>query len=213
MTYAQIQERVLKLLNRHSMAGSLIPTSYNNQQDYLNRIPSLVNDAMMEIATTARKIPAVLDLAELEGEDLGETRRYALPEDFYQFRTGDTLLRTRSGQTLHTNRYALQGRNYLLVPAAELAEGGRYEVGYYRYPALLPDKPAGDTELDNVPEAHDAAAFYTAAFLALHDDDFLFASLYNKYEDKLKKLGPGVSAEVHDLDEAAGMGNYGVYEV
>ena len=213
MTYGQMQSRVLKLLNRESMAGSPVAASYNNQQDYLNRIPALVNDALLEISTTGRKIPAVLELSSLEWEDLGEMRRYTLPEDFYQFRTGDSFLRTAAGQVLHTNRYTLQGRSYLLVPGAEVEEGGSYEIGYYRYPALLPEKPAAETELDNVPETHDAAAFYAAAFLALHDDSFLFASFYNKYEDKLRKMGPGVTAEVHSTDGAQGPGNYGVYEV
>ena len=211
MTYGQIQAQILKLLNRYSMAGKLIPGSYNNQQDYLSRIPGLVNDAMLEIATTTGKIPAVMDLDTLEWEAMGALRRYTLPEDFFQFRSGDSLLRTAGGTVLHTNRYTLQGRSYLLVPPAELDRGGHCELGYYRYPVLLEERPEADTELDNTPETHEAAAFYAAAFLALHDDSYVFARLYDKYEDKLQKLGPGRSAEVRSVEGV--WGNYGIYEV
>ena len=57
MTYEQVKNQTLKLLNQYSVAGNKVEGSYNNQADYLKRIPELVNDAMVEIATTARKIP------------------------------------------------------------------------------------------------------------------------------------------------------------
>ena len=72
MNYGQVRDQVLKLLNQYSVAGDKVDGSYNNQADYLLRIPELVNDAMTEIATTARKIPTVLNLADLYQEDLGK---------------------------------------------------------------------------------------------------------------------------------------------
>ena len=211
MNYGQMEGRVLRLLNQYSVAGAPVASSYNNQQDYLNRIPGLVNDAMMEIATSARKIPALLRLCASDAEDLGQTLRFALPQDFYQFKTGDTFQLTEDGRLLHTNRYGLQGKQYLLVPKAELDPGERVEITYYRYPALLPERPAAETELDNTPETHDAAAFYVAAFLVIHDDSFQFASFYNKYEDKLAKMDRGLSVEMAPWE--AETDNYGVYEV
>ena len=202
MNYGQFKNRVLKLLNQYSVAGQTVAPTYNNQQDYLNRIPSLTNDAMREIAMTARKIPMLLDLATLEPEDLGETLRYELPDDFYAFQSGGTTITTTDGIVLHTNVYSYQGRKYLLVPKRE---DGAYTITYYRYPAMLPDKPDEDTELDNEPDTHDAAAFYVAAFLVIHDDSFLFSSFYNKYEDKLAKTGPGVSTEVKSVGDAYGV--------
>lgn len=207
MTFEQVKNQVLKLLNQYSVAGAVVAPSYNNQQDYLNRIASLANDAMLEIATTARKIPAVLSLADLTGEDYGDFMRYELPEDFYQFKTGDTLV-TDDGRTLHTNRYELQGRKYLLVPKKELEDGASYAITYYRYPKLLSSKPKDDDELDNEPETHYALAFYVAAFLVLDDDSFKFASLYNKYEDKLEKMGAGVSVEAHPVSDVYGFAGY-----
>ena len=198
MTFLQLQNHVLKLINQYSIAGSPVLNSYNNQQDYINRIASLANDAITEIATTARKIPVILDLADLIPEDTGKMLRYELPEDFYQFKTGDTLLTTEEGFVLHTNVYSEQGRKHLFVPKKEIERGNSYTVTYYRYPRLLDaDDPGEDTELDTEPETHYAVAYYVASFLVPDDSAFLCSLLYNKYEDKLAKMGPGVSAEAH----------------
>lgn len=206
MTFEQVQNQVLKLLNQYSVAGALVAPAYNNQQDYLNRVASLANDAVMEIATTARKIPATLDLSTLESEDAGDWVRYELPEDFYQFKTGDTLLTTDDGRLLHTNRYTISGQKYLLVPKREIEEGSSYTITYYRYPRLLSDKPAPTDELDNAPETHYAVPFYVAAFLVIHDDNFLFASFYNKFEDKLAKMSAGLSVEARSVDDVYNFG-------
>lgn len=210
MTFEQVQNQVLKLLNQYSVAGAQVAPSYNNQQDYLNRIASMANDAMVEIATTARKIPAVLDLNTLEGEAYGDFMRYELPEDFYQFKTGDTILTADNGQVLHTNRYAVQGKNYLLIPKRELEDGAAYTITYYRYPKLLPAKPKADDELDNVPETHYAIPFYVAAYLVLADDSFAYAAFYNKYEDKLSKMSPGVSVETRAVGDVYGFNSIDV---
>ena len=201
MTFEQVQNQVLKLLNQYSVAGTLVAPAYNNQQDYLNRVASLANDAVMEIATTARKISATLDLSTLESEDAGDWVRYELPEDFYQFKTGDTLLTTDDGRLLHTNLYTISGKKCLLVPKREIEEGSSYTITYYRYPQLLGDKPAPTDELDNAPETHYAVPFYVAAFLVIHDDSFLFASFYNKFEDKLAKMSAGLSVEARSVDD------------
>lgn len=206
MTFEQVQNQVLKLLNQYSVAGALVAPAYNNQQDYLNRVASLANDAVMEIATTARKIPATLDLSTLWSEDAGDWVRYELPEDFYQFKTGDTLLTTDDGHLLHTNRYTISGQKYLLVPKREIEEGSSYTITYYRYPRLLSDKPAPTDELDNAPETHYAVPFYVAAFLVIHDDNFLFASFYNKFEDKLAKMSAGLSVEARSVDDVYNFG-------
>ena len=206
MTFEQVQNQVLKLLNQYSVAGTLVAPAYNNQQDYLNRVASLANDAVMEIATTARKISATLDLSTLESEDAGDWVRYELPEDFYQFKTGDTLLTTDDGRLLHTNHYTISGKKYLLVPKREIEEGSSYTITYYRYPQLLVDKPAPTDELDNAPETHYAVPFYVAAFLVIHDDSFLFASFYNKFEDKLAKMSAGLSVEARSVDDVYNFG-------
>lgn len=200
MNYGQVKKAVLQLLNQYSIAGTQVPGSYNNQQDYILRIPALVNDAVMEIATTARKIPATLQLGDLPRVELGKEVEYRLPADFYQFVSG-SVVRTVDGRVLHTNLYAQKERKYLRVPKDE---AGSYEVSYYRYPMLLGDSPADTDELDNEPETHYAIPFYVAAHLVVHDEAFLYQVFYNKYEDKLAKMNSGLSAEVRSVDDSYG---------
>lgn len=197
MNYGQVRDQALKLLNQYSIAGTKVEPDYNNQQDYLSRIPALVNDAMMEIATTSRKIPALLELDGLARWDIGEQVCYELPEDFFQLISGD-IYDTKEGRVAHTNCVRLRGRKCLLVPKQE---AGSYTVGYYRYPALLSDTPADTDELDNEPETHWAIAFYVAAYLVQHDDLSLCALFNNKYEDKLSKLSAGLASESCPTDD------------
>lgn len=198
MNYGQVRGQVLKLLNQYTIAGAQVAGSYNNQQDYLNRIPSLVNDAMMEIATTARKIPTTIRLGELESEDLGREVRYELPKNFYQLVSG-SVVKTHDGRLLHTNCYSEQGRRYLLLPKEE---AGDYSITCYRYPNLLGDNPADTDELDNEPETHYAVAFYVASYLVNYDDMSLSAMFQNAYEDKLAKMSAGITAEVHPVSDS-----------
>lgn len=198
MTFEQVRTATMKLLNQFSVAGDEIDGSYNNQADYLKRIPELVNDAMMEIATTARKIPAVLELKRLYQEDLGHEVRYTLPDDFYQFVSG-SVVKTSDGRMLHTNVYSTQGKKHLILPKDEAKD---YTITYYRYPKLLGDRPEKSAELDNEPETHRAIPYYVAAYLVMQDDAFQYASFYNKYEDKLAKMGQGIHAEVRIVDDA-----------
>lgn len=198
MTYKWLKNQVLKLLNQYTMAGSPVADLYNNQQDYLERIPSLANDAIMEIATTVRKIQATMDLSMLPSEDLGEQIRYRLPTDFYQFKSGDTVI-TTDGKVLHTNQYSLQGQRFLIVPKDE---DGEYSITYYRYPVLLEEKPADGDELDNAPETHFAVPFYVASFLAAHDEPFLCSLFMNKFTDKLQNMLPDITAEAHATTDA-----------
>ena len=197
MNYGQVKDQILKLLNQYTVAGAKVANSYNNQQDYIERIPTLVNDAMLEIATTARKIPAVLTLSNLPSLEVGEQVRYELPDDFYQFVSG-SVVTTKEGKVLHTNYFTTQGKKTLIVPKAE---AGNYTVEYYRYPTLLPEKPDPAEDLDNEPETHFAIPFYVASFLVSHDDPFLCSLFSNKYADKLVKMGAGVTTEVRPVDD------------
>ena len=39
MTYGEARDKTLQLINSYSLGGRVIESSYNEQQDYLNRIP------------------------------------------------------------------------------------------------------------------------------------------------------------------------------
>ena len=197
MTYGQVKSYILQLLNQETIAGGTVTENYNCQADYLLRIPHLINDAMMEIATTARKIPAVLDLSEIPPEEFGGKLRYQLPDDFYQFKSGGSLQLT-DGRVIRTEVVRMQGGRFLLLP--RWAEG-QVTVEYWRYPHLFSDTPGELDELDNEPETHPAVAYYAAAQMASHDNAFLYASLYNKYEDKLGKMSGGVWCEYGGVED------------
>ena len=191
MTYGYVKNQVLKLLNQYTRAGEAVAETYNNQDDYIKRIPSLVNDALMEISTTVRRIPVVVPLSELTHETKGKQVWYEMPDDFFQLQSGGTV-RTLDGVTLHTRLYSLLGRTYMLVPDFE---DGEYTITYYRYPHLVDDDVTDETELDNTVETHLAIPYYVAGMLAAHDDAFICATLNNAFEDRLAKMAPEITAE------------------
>ena len=198
MTYGQVKSYILQLLNQETIAGGTVADNYNCQADYLLRIPHLINDAMTEIATTARKIPAVLDLSEIPPEEFGDRLRYQLPDDFYQFKSGGSL-QLADGRVVRTEVVRMQGGRFLLLPRRP---AGQVTVEYWRYPHLLSETPDELDELDNEPETHQAVAYYAAAQMASHDNAFLYASLYNKYEDKLEKMSGGVWGDLGGVEDA-----------
>lgn len=200
MNYGQVKTQTLKLMKQYSVAGTEIPASYNNQADYLTVIPGLVNEAMMEIATTVRKIPAVIRLSDLPKEELGKQVRYCMPYDFYQLVSGD-VVKTSNGMLLHTNHFMLQGKTYIVVPACE---DGDYEITYYRYPYLLPDEPSDDAPLDNTVDTHLAIPYYVASKLLMTDDEFQCALCNNTWDEKLRNMQQNISMEVRTVTDVYG---------
>lgn len=75
LTLEQAQNMAIQLMDQYSVAGNLVAQTYNNQKDYLLRVPLLVNDAQNYIATTAKKIPAELRITQavLPNELSGDT--------------------------------------------------------------------------------------------------------------------------------------------
>ena len=202
MKYADIKRAVLSHINQYTMAGAQVAQTYNNQADYLNRIPVLLNEALVNIRTLVKPIPVVLPLE--NGEPYGGMMRYELPTDFWSLRSGGVSV-IRDGKFRKTNQYRLQGKKYILVP-----EDGSYTVEYYRYPVQLPlDNTLTDSyELDEDPEVIQAATYYASAYLVLQEDEFAYATLYNDYESRLGRISPGVTAEVQPIEDS-----YGIWEV
>ena len=209
MTYQECKNQVLKLLNQYTIAGSPVATTYNNQSDYIQRIPSLINDAMMEISTTVRKIEMHYTLSnKLDPVSSPEEYRFQMPANFFQFKSGDSFLAFQ--KTQHFQKYVYRGKDYVILPK-ELVDDDVPIVFYYRYPVLLPEDDASiepDTELDNTLEVHRAIPYYVAGMLAMHDDPFLASSLMNAYEDKLAKMEPQITAETAPVQDAYAFYHY-----
>ena len=198
MKYADIKREVLSHINQYTMAGAVVAPSYNNQADYLNRIPVLVNEALVNIRTLVKPEPVLYPLE--GGEAYGGMVRYRLPEDFWHLCSGGVSV-IRDGKFRRSNDYRVLAGRYLLVP-----EEGRYTAEYFRYPEQLPlDKTlTEDYELREDPEVIQTATYYAAAYLVLQEDEFAFASLYNDYESRLGRISPGITAEVQTVEDAYG---------
>lgn len=204
MKYADIKREVLSHINQYTMAGSQVAPSYNNQADYLNRIPVLLNEALVNIRTLVKPIPVVLPLT--DGEPYGGMIRYELPTDCWAIKTGGVSV-IRDGRFQRTNQYRLQGRKYILIP-----DDGEYTVEYYRYPVQLPlDSTLTDSyEVEEDPEVIQAATYYASAYLVLQEDEFAYATLYNDYESRLGRISPGITAEVQPVEDSYGTWGYEV---
>ncbi len=187
MTYGQVRLAALRLLNAASIGGKEIPPSYNGQADLLKAMPTLVDDAVMQIATTVKKIPAAACLESMDRRTEGGRTLYMLPADCWRLKGGG-LLRAESGERFFGFR--LVG-NSLLLPEAE---SGLW-VEYWRYPGSVGAAPADDTPLDNSPETHTAIPYFVAGQLVMYDDPYRYAALHNEWETRLSRLSEESSAE------------------
>ena len=159
MDYKWARDFTLELINQYSITGSEVEASYNNQADYLRRLPKLLNDAQVYVATNAGKIRTVAALKSLQSRKVGAWFLYQLPEDCWQVCSGG-LIRMDGPVMQRYHRYHLMGDNGIAVPD-EL--DGEMFLEYYRYPVLLGQEPAERTKLDNTVEAQMALPYYVAA--------------------------------------------------
>lgn len=202
MKYKEIRDRSLQLLNQYSIAGSVIEESYNNQQDYLNRIPALVNDAMTYIATTAKRIPAVQEIVLEEVFENHGMYEIPLPVDCYQI-SPSGLLRFVDGRAERCASFRRAGNNLYLPKDAE----GEYALEYYRYPQRLELNPDDDDEIDSRVDAQHAIPFYVAAHIVLHDDPGVRDVLMNEFETRLSRLSEEQYVEQGVVEDVYGWGN------
>ena len=206
MLYSDIKRETLGHINQYSMAGSQVPASYNNQEDYLNRIPILINEGVMNIRTLVKPEPVLYRLT--SGDDYGDMIRYELPDDFWSLKTGGVSVIYRD-HFEKTNQYRLHGKRHILIPQNA---PGSYTVESYRYPNRLPlDKTlTDDFDLDEDIEVIQAATYYAAANLVMLEDEFAYSSLYNDYESRLTRISRGLTAEVQQVYDAYlfNMGGY-----
>lgn len=191
MNYHEAENMVLKLIDRYSVAGTPMALSYNNQADFVAKIPSLLDDALSVIAATVRKLPKTVPLSTLSCETVDHTCIYTLPEDCVQ-----VCLSGAEGARL-------LDENHLALPKGT----GEKFLSYYRRPALLGDSPAAETELDGTPETHTAAAYYAAAYLMLHEDEYAHKALLTEWERRLARLLPLPRAEVGRIENVYGEGS------
>ena len=199
MNYAWARDFALELINQYSVAGDPVLLSYNNQADYLARIPKLLDDAQNLVATPVRRIRATMHVTVLsvEAKHDGWTV-YKLPADCWQISSAGLVRFTKAGmQRFH--RYHLIGRDHIALPDEV---GTNMMLEYFRYPKLLGTAPKADAELDNTTEVQMALPYYVAAHLVMYDNAFAYATLTNEWETKLERLYELPQTELTVVEDA-----------
>ena len=213
MNYGEIRDASLKLIRQYTIAGTPYVPSYNNQQDYLNEIPFLVNDCLIYIATSVRKIPAQVTFDPAQGEDYGDYYRFALPEDLLEIRSGGLLVPNadlRRGERRVWTQYVMQEPDYILIPKTLEKPA---VLDYYRRPQLLSfsDTPADETRIDAPLNVQIAIPYYVAAHLVMEDDSFRYASFMNEFENKMARLPAAPYTEITEVADVYSFGEEGFY--
>lgn len=203
MTIKECKDAAFQLLNHYSIAGGLVPLTYNDQADDDNRMLNLINDAQMAIAMSVKPISTfhtvempVLDpsvpFAEVEVE---------MPEDFdeiigiYFFPALDEYGRplNPNADNCCCNRQSMKNwRSYRWLGDRTLflpnRPAGIYKIEYARYPIRYTPETPEDTELDNTPDTHPPIPYYVAAMIAVEENPKLYYALYNIWETRLARL-------------------------
>ena len=188
----------LRLLNQYSIAGTEVPLTYNDQADDIGRMVDLINDAQMEIATTARpiceyvdyvvpEVPAGTPLADITVE-MPENFNHALSITFTPLKGHDRRMRDAAV-------YKWLGNETLLLPNQP---AGSYRIEYNRWPVrydtdftnmTAPERAElMATELDNTPDTHEIIPYFVAAMIAQYDDPKAYYAMYNVWETRLARL-------------------------
>ena len=184
MNYAWARDFTLQLINQYSVSGQEVLPSYNNQADYIARIPALLDDAQVYVATTVRRIREVVPFSQLLPSYMPGWEIYDLPEDCWQI-SGGGLIRFAGPKIQRYHKYRMLGSKQIAIP-----EGlrGELELEYFRRPKLLGTSPADSDELDNTVEAQMALPYYVASHLVMYDNAFAYSALMNEFETKLERL-------------------------
>lgn len=202
MTYNEFKQFVMGLINQAQARGTELDEYYNDQADYLQRIPGLYNAAMLELASEAVTLVGVM-----EPNVSTKVRPYngyvaiSVPDDFISM-TGDGIPVVRDGRMTRHKGYYMVGSDTVMVQS-DLVDQGVLE--YRRRPERLSMNPSEidpDTKLDGTEEMQIAAAYYTAAMLVLQDDAFAYSALRNEYDDKLSEMKRRLRAEAFFVDSS-----------
>ena len=171
MTYGELKNRVLELIFSYSVAGTTIPATYNNQADYIAMIPGLVNNGQMDIATSVKRIPAIVLLNDLEQEQVGDRILYKLPDDCWL---------------------------KIELPCHHPPD---LTLEYWRYPERVSIETEDSAELDNTPDVHECLVFYAAAHLLAYDDAYRYTVFLNMYEERIIRLREPVWIEPGPIED------------
>lgn len=196
MNYGQIRDRALQLIDQYSVAGQTVALSYNNQADYVKKIPALINRGLELISTTYRRIRDIAALPTLSRVKFGENTAYVLPKDCWQM--GGLSTFNPDGGIVRWPKFRMLGENMFVLdePAPR-----PLIVEYYRHPRLLSDAPKDSDELDGGIEVQMLLPYYVAAQLVMLDNAFAYSALLNEFEAGAQRLIELPRAEVGAVED------------
>lgn len=209
MTIRECMDTAYQLINQYSIAGTVVPLSYNDQADNENRMINLINDAQMEIATTNKRI---IETMEIDQPEIGpQTRRawvpYDLPGDMFDFES-IKYFTPYANRVLNVGDYRLSHDGKIINLPNWLA--GKFVIEYARYPEIYPPDVDKNTELDNSPETHFAIPYFVGAMISLDENPKTYYELYNLWETRLSRLGvKKPHTENHAVIDVYGFENFG----
>lgn len=136
MTYGQVRDKSLQLINQYSLAGDKIAPTYNNQADYLVRIPALIDEAMLIIATQYRKIEEYKELKIDPTRDYMGMPTYKLPGDILDIMPGGLLVVHENPRRMfrYDSGWEKVDRHHIILPKRPKHFKGRLFLQYYRNP-------------------------------------------------------------------------------
>lgn len=187
MNIKECKDEALKLIERYSVSGQTVALSYNGQSDYMLRMNGLINDALMTIATTVKKIEAEYKVTRTADEK-DVWVEYTMPDDFYQRADAGVIYRDNEKLAFGSEYRWKSDRKFLVKSGV----GGEISVMYNRYPVKVTAALPETTELDNSKDTHISIPYYAAAMLTQQDNPYLSATLYNVYETKLSRISEDV---------------------
>lgn len=198
MNYGQIRDRALQLIDQYSIAGQTVALSYNNQADYVKKIPGLINDGLEYLFTSFRRIRATAQLSALGRVRYGENTAYVLPNDFWQMSSAGMMTFRKDGSPMRWHRYHLLGEKMFVLdgPAPR-----PLIVEYYRRPRLLSENPKETDELDGPIEMQMTLPYYVAAHLVILDNSFAYSALLAEFEERARRLIEMPQAELNTVED------------
>ena len=216
---------MLELINQSTIAGESIALTYNNQADYVRRIPALINHAVMKIRTTTKPDRRTAELT--DGERRGNWILFPLPSNCQNLISGSVFRLTPGGGLEHPADYRIvgsqiwvpdTGRSPRHCPPPDGPPGGDpfpdfpepvssgVFVEYTAYPVQLPPDPPDSYPMEETPDVIQAAEYYAAAALVMMEDEFLYSTLMREFEERLEQMRPRITAEFVPVRDVYGFG-------
>lgn len=199
MNYAWVRDMALKLIDQYSVAGELVAPSYNNQTDYLLKIPALVNDGLTVLFTEYCPVRDCVPIRLLNRIDLYGMDTRVLPDDAWKVCGSCLIAIGEDGFPYRFSGYRLVGDNLI---ALERGAPEDLLLEYYTRQELLSDRPDDGEEVSGTQEMHAVLPYYVAAHLVMHDNSFAYQALYNEFVARAQRLAPDPRAELDYVEDA-----------